>query len=300
VRRILKDAPPAGLMVDVRNNPGGDVAAGEKLVQLLTGRSIEPQRYRVRASSLVEQLVARDLALKPWLKHFAAATAIDERLTASEPLSLRSDLNRLGQAYYGPVVLIVDALSYSTTDMFAAAFQDHEVGCVLGVSATTGGGGGTLADYGTLVDGLPSSPLRRLRSGASFSIALMRAERLGERAGAPIEDLGVIADETHVLTKDDLLERNRDLIAAAGGLLERANPPPDIGGRVDSERRVIISARGVDQIDVFSATRRLRSFEYDDEPVPFFMHGYRLEPGDRLRLVGYKDHRRVVSRWIVL
>ena len=44
--------------------------------------------------------------------------------------------NLFGQRYYGPVALIIDALCYSTTDIFAAGFQDHEIGPVIGT--TTG------------------------------------------------------------------------------------------------------------------------------------------------------------------
>ena len=48
--------------------------------------------------------------------------------------------NDIGQTYQGPVVLIIDALCYSTTDIFAAGFQHHGIGTILGVSANTGGG----------------------------------------------------------------------------------------------------------------------------------------------------------------
>ena len=53
----------------------------------------------------------------------------------------RTLCNGIGQVYYGPVVLITDALSYSATDIFAAGFQDNEVGLVLGTSGNTGAGG---------------------------------------------------------------------------------------------------------------------------------------------------------------
>ena len=49
--------------------------------------------------------------------------------------------NGIGQVYYGPVVLITDALSYSATDIFAAGFQDNDVGKVLGTGGNTGAGG---------------------------------------------------------------------------------------------------------------------------------------------------------------
>jgi C-terminal processing protease CtpA/Prc len=39
------------------------------------------------------------------------------------------------------VVLVVDALTYSAADIFAAGFQDNELGPILGTSATTRAGG---------------------------------------------------------------------------------------------------------------------------------------------------------------
>jgi C-terminal processing protease CtpA/Prc len=51
--------------------------------------------------------------------------------------------NDIGQKYQGPVVLVTDALCYSTTDIFAAGFQDNQIGKVLGVDESTGAGGRT-------------------------------------------------------------------------------------------------------------------------------------------------------------
>ena len=70
--------------------------------------------------------------------------------------------NGIGQVYYGPVVLITDALSYSATDIFAAGFQDNEVGLVLGTSGNTGAGG---ANFWSLDDLLRATKkIRSLRS----------------------------------------------------------------------------------------------------------------------------------------
>jgi hypothetical protein len=52
-----------------------------------------------------------------------------------------SVFKHLGQTYYGPVVLIIDALCYKPTVIFAAGFQDHEIGPILGTSGNTGDGG---------------------------------------------------------------------------------------------------------------------------------------------------------------
>src|SRR5437899_2837193 len=61
------------------------------------------------------------------------------------------------------IVLITDALCYSATDIFAAGFQDHEIGHILGTSNNTGAGGAnvwTHSDLTALASRLdPSSPM---------------------------------------------------------------------------------------------------------------------------------------------
>ena len=57
--------------------------------------------------------------------------------SAGFPISPPEDCNAIGQKYFGPVVLVTDALCYSTTDIFAAGFQDHQIGPVLGVDGNT-------------------------------------------------------------------------------------------------------------------------------------------------------------------
>jgi hypothetical protein len=55
-------------------------------------------------------------------------------------------------------------------------------------------------------------------------VALRRCLRVGTRFGQPVEDLGVVPDALHALTKRDLLEENTDLMAAAGALLAQGTP----------------------------------------------------------------------------
>ena len=67
--------------------------------------------------------------------------------SAGFPISDPKKCNEMGQRYFGPVVLITDALCYSTTDIFAAGFQDHEIGKVIGVHETTGAGGANVWEH---------------------------------------------------------------------------------------------------------------------------------------------------------
>ncbi len=43
-------------------------------------------------------------------------------------------------------------LCYSTTDIFAAGFQDNEIGKVLGVDESTGAGGANVWEYPLICD----------------------------------------------------------------------------------------------------------------------------------------------------
>ncbi len=132
--------------------------------------------------------------------------------------------NDIGQVYYGPVVLITDALSYSTTDIFAAGFQDNEIGEILGTSGNTGAGGANVwwyEDLRTAFGGGSSSPFKALPKGADMVVAMRRSIRVGLRAGRPLEELGIAPDKRHFLTKRDILQHNEDLLATAVDMLAK-------------------------------------------------------------------------------
>ena len=112
----------------------------------------------------------------------------------------------------GPVVLVTDALCYSTTDIFAAGFQDNQIGKVLGVDESTGAGGANVWEYPLICDLLrrPGQFPRDLPGSASFRFAVRRVTRIGRASGLPLEDFGVRPDEVHEFTRRDVLKRNVD------------------------------------------------------------------------------------------
>ncbi len=122
----------------------------------------------------------------------------------------------LGYHYPGKVVLVIDALCYSTTDIFAAGFQDHEIGQVLGTNDRTGAGGANVWTYNFFEKLNGFGPLPK---GVSFRSAIRRSTRVGAKAGVPLEDLGVQPDATHLMTRRDILEGNVDLINSAAQML---------------------------------------------------------------------------------
>jgi hypothetical protein len=140
--RIARLLPQNGLIVDVRGNGGGTIMAGERLLQIFTPKKIEPERLHFINTSLTLEL-ARRPGLEVWSDSIAQAVETGSPFSDGFPI-LPNELEnckRLGQQYHGPVVLIIDGLCYSTTDIFAAGWQDHEIGTILGTDGNTGAGG---------------------------------------------------------------------------------------------------------------------------------------------------------------
>ena len=219
--------PQDGLVLDVRGNPGGNIRAAESLLQLFTANPIEPELFEFLNTPLNFQIckfAPDDWDLQRWLPSIGDSVLTGATYSAGFPLTRDPLCNGIGQVYYGPVVLITDALSYSATDIFAAGFQDNDVGVVLGTGGNTGAGG---ANFWSLDDLLraqkkdSSSPFKTLPKGAELIVAMRRSIRVGPYAGSPLEEFGVAPDVLHLMTKRDLLKDNVDLLARAARLIRQ-------------------------------------------------------------------------------
>ena len=235
VARILAGMPKGGLVIDVRGNGGGSIVAAERMLQLFSPCPIEPQPLRFRNSELTLRILANgdDVAAGSSKLYEAMETLSATGAAFSPPtwFAKPAAYNDLERRYHGRVVLLVDPLSYSATDVFAAGVQDHELGGLLGTSGMTGGGGANVWGYESLrellQDGLEPQ-LEPLPLEASFTIAMRALSRVGPMAGLPLEDVGVDS-MTHRVTRRDVLEGNRDLIAAAVELLTPDQQVADVG-----------------------------------------------------------------------
>jgi hypothetical protein len=168
----------------------------------------------------------------------------------------------IGQRYYGPVVLITNARCYSTTDFFAAGFQDHGIGPVLGVDNNTGAGGANVWEHKLLLR-LAGAPLAPLPRGANMRVSVRRSLRVGAQAGTQLEDLGVVPDARHRLTRRDLLERNIDLIEKAATML--AGKPlfalDATASKVGGNLRLVLATTNLDRVDIEIDGRPQRSID---------------------------------------
>ena len=213
--------PQDGLIIDVRGNPGGKIRAGERLLQLFTPRRVKPELFEFINTPLnleICRTAPKDNGLARWAESISEAVVTGATYSMGFPLTSDEMCNDIGQVYYGPVLLITDALSYSTTDIFAAGFQDNEVGEILGTSDNTGAGGANCWDFDELMENsrrVSRSPIKPLPRDASLRIAIRRSLRVGEKEGRPLEELGITPNRRYYMTKLDLIGHNDDLIAEA-------------------------------------------------------------------------------------
>ena len=92
VRRVLERMPDRGLIIDVRNNPGGLIWAAERMLQLLTPSPIQPTRFSLPVSELTRHLANDDLAgadLVPWQLSIEEAVGTGEVVLPACPAHRR-------------------------------------------------------------------------------------------------------------------------------------------------------------------------------------------------------------------
>ena len=257
--RLIEDSemPKSGLILDVRNNPGGLIWAGERLLQLLTPRTVEPCRFQFINTESTYMLCKRNPDYAKWLPSVERALETGATFSAAFPVTPAKRCNDIGQRYYGPVVLITDGKSYSTTDIFAAGFKDHRIGKILGADGNTGAGGANVWSVSEIEQFFTGpgmvSPLHQLPNGANLRVAIRRAIRVGPEAGTEIEDLGVRPDESHVMTLRDVTAGNVDIIAHAASIIAAEKVYTFKVGAVRNGRTVImdITTENVDYINTY-------------------------------------------------
>lgn len=219
--RVLPMLPQDGLVIDIRDNPGGNIVAAERSLQLFTSNRIVPTRFSVLATPFTRAAasvpgMARD-ELSPWKESLEAAVRNGELYSQALPITDETACNDIGRVYRGPVLLVNNANTYSCGDLFSAGFVDNAIGPCICVGWATAGGGANVIDYDELFVALEGTPLAlpRLPNGIGMSLSFRRATRSGSNLGLPIEDVGVGVkrEDTYVMTRKDVLEGNRDLYA---------------------------------------------------------------------------------------
>lgn len=225
VVRILGLLPQDRLIIDVRNNGGGIITSGERLLQLFIDKKVEAERLHFvcnETTLAMSRSTAFDSFAAQFEKSIDLSTVTGAIFSQGFPIEPAENTNAIGRVYPGNVILVTDARCYSTTDIFAAGFQDNGIGKIMGVDGNTGAGGANVFTYNVVNRVMTGAgqPLAPLPKGVDMRVSVRRTTRVGANSGVPVEDLGVVPDEQHRTTLDDLMHRNRDMIAAAAALLD--------------------------------------------------------------------------------
>jgi hypothetical protein len=308
--RLLGLLPQNGLILDVRGNGGGHIFASEFTLQTLTPRRIVPEPVQFISTPVNLALCRKhkdnptgQIELGPWFRSLDQAPETGSVFSAAFPITPEAGANAIGQRYHGPVVLITDARCYSATDIFAAGFQDHRIGPVLGAEENTGAGGANVWTHGLLKQLYESpvadsgSPYKTLPKGANMRVSIRRTLRVGDLAGTPVEDLGVVPDHLHRMTREDVLSDNVDLLNRAG---ERLAGLPvrklDAAATVSEtgRLRLKLEVAGVDRVDVFVDGRPRDSVDVTGGSATANLSG--MAGAKVVRLEGYEAGSLVAAR----
>ncbi|MFI7585533.1 S41 family peptidase [Spongisporangium articulatum] len=217
--RGFADDGCTGLVVDVRNNPGGSIALAENVLGLLVP-DVRRVRFSLAATPLTRALADASADLEGWRVSLASAATTGDGFSAALPITAAVEAVPVTDL---PAVLITDATTYSAGDIFAAGWADNGVGPIVGAADTTGAGGANVWTVTQLLARLPEGTTDfPLPPGLDLRFAVRRALRAGPSEGLPIEDLGIAPQVVHVMQRDDVLGANEPLVRAAVRLLPRA------------------------------------------------------------------------------
>jgi hypothetical protein len=219
VANLLKQMPKTGVIIDIRSNPGGSILVGEGLLGLFTTKAPEKEHLSFRNTAATRKIgTLKDFS--SWRRSLEMQVSTGDLFSQGFSLGIEEALPR--GVYSGRVVVIIDSLTYSTSDFFAAGMQDNSLATILGVDPVTGAGGANVWDHSTIslhVAEAGGDDISPMPVDFDINVAVRRSTRVGVHDGLPLEGLGVFADEHYMLTRDDVLGNNEGLLQFAANLL---------------------------------------------------------------------------------
>ena len=195
--RQLKDTN--GLLIDVRDNPGGLINLADYIPQLF-GSNIESVKGNFKVNSINNALVKNTFSKSDiWFNSYYKRKWFSKFSSPVEFTSKRY-VNYVGQAYIKPVAVLVNARCFSSCDIFAANMKDNGVALVFGEDESTGGGGANVVGYNNFLnekgsETFPRMPFSNLPSAQDITVAWRQVSRVKKSLGKLIEDYGVEVDQ---------------------------------------------------------------------------------------------------------
>ena len=130
-------------------------------------------------------------------------------------------------------------------------------------------------------------------------VSIRRTLRVGAQSGTPLEDLGVVPNVRHRMTRDDLLAGNKDLLDRAG--VELAGMPVRrlaIAAVLDAgDLRVDLTVANIDRADIYVDGRPRASV---DTPTSEATVTVAAVGAALVRAEGFADGKLVAARTVAL
>lgn len=200
--------------------------------------------------------------------------------------------------------MVTEPLCYSATDVFAAGFQDHKIGYVLGVDGNTGAGGANVWQYERLRENLVGTryELKKLPSNSNMTVAIRRNVRVGDHSGTTIEDLGIIPNLRYDINRRDLLEENLDMIKKASDIL--ATMPVRqlevaLSDQEGGSLKIELTTLGISRVDLYTNNRPIHSYSVTDGPNKIIIDKPDSEE-KLIKIIGVKGSEIVAARKVSL
>lgn len=222
----LKDT--AGLVIDLRSNGGGQIPFAEKIIQLLTPNEITPINYILKNSETNYIYMTKSDIEDPFTELLKIARNLGQPFTGTYPISVKAEINDLGQAYFKPVAVFVNSKCYSACEVFAAQIQDHNVGTVFGEDLRTGGGGANVYNLNKILGEnfaqTNPAPFQKLPAGQDIQFSFRQTLRVGKQDGTLIENQGVRVDQLSPMSRTDIFNATNDQLMVLQKYLAQVSP----------------------------------------------------------------------------
>lgn len=219
--RVLRLMPSTGLVLDIRDDLGGQADAAALIAELVSDAVIPAVPGQLRVSRTIRNLLNSRLGIpqaaaltSPFLRPFAQAEQAGEFVTpaSGDVFSLLTGQRRprVPRAYNGPVVALTNSGTYSAGELLVSLLKDLGIAYVVGMDDTTGGGACGPSRQSDLALLFPDA-FRQPPQDMNLVYCIVRYFRTGAASGQYIEMFGIEPNEVYRQTLADVTTPDSDL-----------------------------------------------------------------------------------------
>ena len=230
--RLLNILPKSGLVLDIRGNGGGVFFNEFVMLFPITKKEFAPTSFALRVTSFTKRAVEKttgegDGALGRFKESTIAAFKAGRPFSAPRTLYNETRFRgftgniKLRGVSPRPTIVLTDGRTYSAAEDMTALVRDNDLGYVVGVDLSTGGGASTTSG----IQRLPQEFLEEIpdlqTSDIGVSTSVLKLLRTGKRKGKNFEFVGVKPDERYFLTRRDRTGSEEEFMNFLGNMFRR-------------------------------------------------------------------------------